>query len=359
MVPRVEPPPPVRQPTIPNSKVGESSNIDKPIIFQPRPLIPRRVTEPTSESSLPQMPPVESLPLRPRNRSPFSRSHLRSRSSASSFAAQSMMRSHSMPTVDTGSRILMSTTRRPASPLGSQGRYRSPSRRYQEDTTHAFGGQGLLDVGESISEIPELDRMNEHGARLDTLYNPLPLPPTSNNSFPRRRRPSSPLQQLSRSPILGSVTQPTPTSANSSPLIGPTKFSEPFPTSIYFPQSFSSASSLPSTPTSVRSRSPSISSLETIPDSPGAEEAAVAAEQIAQLKAIAESTEEGNNVVDTIGPRCRGSSDCSGAGRIGFGSTGGGSSLGVTYGSRDKRKRWSVCGAERRSDLDLETIWED
>jgi len=29
------------------------------------------------------------------------------------------------------------------------------------------------------------------------------------------------------------------------------------------------------------------------------------------------------------------------------------------FGSRDKRKRWSVCGAERRQDLDLETIWED
>ena len=26
--------------------------------------------------------------------------------------------------------------------------------------------------------------------------------------------------------------------------------------------------------------------------------------------------------------------------------------------SRDKRKRWSVCGAERRGDLNLETIWE-
>ena len=28
-------------------------------------------------------------------------------------------------------------------------------------------------------------------------------------------------------------------------------------------------------------------------------------------------------------------------------------------GRGDKRKRWSVCGAERRGDLDLETIWED
>jgi hypothetical protein len=31
----------------------------------------------------------------------------------------------------------------------------------------------------------------------------------------------------------------------------------------------------------------------------------------------------------------------------------------MAFGSRDKRKRWSVCGAERRGDLDLETIWED
>jgi len=31
----------------------------------------------------------------------------------------------------------------------------------------------------------------------------------------------------------------------------------------------------------------------------------------------------------------------------------------MSYGSRDKRKRWSVCGAERRGDIDLETIWED
>ncbi|EFQ96982.1 hypothetical protein MGYG_00026 [Nannizzia gypsea CBS 118893] len=36
-------------------------------------------------------------------------------------------------------------------------------------------------------------------------------------------------------------------------------------------------------------------------------------------------------------------------------------SLGSRFGSgwADKRKRWSVCGAEGRQDLDLETIWED
>jgi len=97
---------------------------------------------------------------------------------------------------------------------------------------------------------------------------------------------------------------------------------------------------MPSTPTSARSRSPSISSLETIPDSPDAEEAALEAERIAQLKAAADAAEGGD-------PKGRGSLDAPARGR----------SLG--FGSRDKRKRWSVCGAERRQDLDLETIWED
>jgi hypothetical protein len=37
----------------------------------------------------------------------------------------------------------------------------------------------------------------------------------------------------------------------------------------------------------------------------------------------------------------------------------GGARGGIGFGKRDGRKRWSVCGAERRGDLDLETIWED
>lgn len=28
-------------------------------------------------------------------------------------------------------------------------------------------------------------------------------------------------------------------------------------------------------------------------------------------------------------------------------------------GGSKERKRWSVCGAERRGDLEMETIWED
>jgi hypothetical protein len=54
--------------------------------------------------------------------------------------------------------------------------------------------------------------------------------------------------------------------------------------------------------------------------------------------------------------RRRGTSDTSGPSSS-FGATRGGSG---SYTARsDKRKRWSVCGAERRQDLDLETIWED
>jgi hypothetical protein len=98
---------------------------------------------------------------------------------------------------------------------------------------------------------------------------------------------------------------------------------------------------VPSTPTSARSRSPSISSLETIPDSPDAEEAALEAERLAQLKAAAEAAEGGD-------VKARSSLDVPVRGRTLTG-----------FSSRDKRKRWSVCGAERRQDLDLETIWED
>jgi hypothetical protein len=68
----------------------------------------------------------------------------------------------------------------------------------------------------------------------------------------------------------------------------------------------------------------------------------VEAERIAQLKAAADAADGGEDsktklTLDTTGPRGR---------TLGFG-------------NRDKRKRWSVCGAERRGDLNLDTIWED
>ncbi|KAI5840550.1 hypothetical protein DFP73DRAFT_184707 [Morchella snyderi] len=97
-----------------------------------------------------------------------------------------------------------------------------------------------------------------------------------------------------------------------------------------------SSSSGSSTPTSVRSRSPSISSLETIPDSPDAEAEALEAE--AEMKKAAAAA-----VVVVV--------EEEGAGRRGGRRT--------TATAADKRKRWSVCGGEKRGDLELETIWED
>lgn len=92
----------------------------------------------------------------------------------------------------------------------------------------------------------------------------------------------------------------------------------------------------------MRSRSPSISSLETIPDDQDAEAEAIETDRIAKLKAAADRESEG-----TEGVR-RSSLDVPGGSGRTFG-----------FGKRDARKRWSVCGAERRQDLDLETIWED
>ena len=107
---------------------------------------------------------------------------------------------------------------------------------------------------------------------------------------------------------------------------------------------------MPSTPTSLRSRSPSISSLETIPDIPDAEAEALEEERIAELKAAADAADAASTA-----SRRRGAADISTP--TPFGTVRGGASA---YAPRsDKRKRWSVCGAERRQDLDLETIWED
>lgn len=97
--------------------------------------------------------------------------------------------------------------------------------------------------------------------------------------------------------------------------------------------SSTSNSSVPSTPTSwmSRSRSPSISSLETIED---------AGEELEMKEA--EAVERLREAADAEGMRRSSSFDGGRRGSMGR-----------------ERKRWSVCGGERRGDLDLETIWED
>jgi hypothetical protein len=137
----------------------------------------------------------------------------------------------------------------------------------------------------------------------------------------------------------------TPTPLTSSPTYQNSKFNESISGGYNYPGS-STSSSVPSTPNSARSRSPSISSLETIEDTPDAEEAALEAERIAQLKAAADAEDRDETALEN---KRTGSLDSGFRGRT----------LGISYSSRDKRKRWSVCGAERRGDLDLETIWED
>ncbi|KMU92392.1 hypothetical protein CIHG_10213 [Coccidioides immitis H538.4] len=81
---------------------------------------------------------------------------------------------------------------------------------------------------------------------------------------------------------------------------------------------------------------------KTIPDIPDAEAAAIEADRIAKLKAAADKADESAGNSDVI--RRRNAMDLHNSPSLRF-------AMG--------RKRWSVCGAEGRQDLDLETIWED
>lgn len=239
----------------------------------------------------------------------------------------------------------LSPQQRPSSPLGSPSRVRTP-RKPVDDVFPGLPYRGLRDISETGG-----DSADEHTPRAtERSSSPvLGLPQAAN--FPRTRRSASPLRYLSQqNGSVNSTTPTTPSSVTSSPSpYQSSKFNDSFlgtgtyPGSFSYPGSFAS-SSVPSTPTSLRSRSPSISSLETIPDSPDAEEAALEAERIAQLKAAADAADSGDDA------KIEGQLENSG---------GRGRTLGVGFGARDKRKRWSVCGAERRGDLNLDTIWED
>ncbi|CAO2652011.1 Nn.00g002940.m01.CDS01 [Neocucurbitaria sp. VM-36] len=305
-----------------------------------RPSTPRSQTDPSPETP-------STYHAQPRNRSPYSRSHLRSQSGSNVPTAPPMTRAHSLPTVmhPTGHLSLSPSPTplaRPSSPLRSPKRTRSPraleprpltagpQERYGSGIRPASIGsfEGAPSVCD-ISEDAELELTPRAGAGVSSLY-------SSTGSLSRRRRPASPLHQVSvpfGAPPTSTPTVSTPTSAASSPLLAPAKFNETYPASL-------ASSSVPSTPTSMRSRSPSISSLETIEDSPDAEEEAIEEYRIARLRAAADREDGGDQRRSSLDvPEGRGRS--------------------LGFGKRDSRKRWSVCGAERRGDLDLETIWED
>ena len=301
----------------------------------------RRSTDPTPHSPLSPVASSPSIPYRPRNTSPYSRGHLRSKSTQSALAP-SMSRAQSLPGFNGAGQLLVTPQRRPASPVGSPSRVRTP-RKPVDEIFPGLPHTGLKDISETDSPFAD-DQTPKAAERSSSPILGLPSTP----SFPRNRRPSSPLRYLAQQNATSGLSWPsTPASVTSSPSYQSSRFDSFLGTNTYsgslsYPGSFTS-SSVPSTPTSARSRSPSISSLETIPDSPDAEEAALEAERIAQLKDAADAADGAEDskakaALEAAGNRGR--------------------SLGAAFG-RDKRKRWSVCGAERRGDLNLDTIWED
>jgi hypothetical protein len=253
-----------------------------------------------------------------------------------------------MPGVNAAGHLYLPPPLRPSSPInsGSPHRNRTP-RKPIDEIFPALTTHPLSTVVASGEAIPEDDEEEEEEVRKAPERSTSPnLGLMPGNTFPRSRRPASPLRSLSLQYTSGFTTPTTPSSVTSSPSYHINKFGDSFSNPYSYPASYAS-SSVPSTPTSIRSRSPSISSLETIPDTPDAEEAALEAERIAQLKAAADAADGDEAAMDA--KRANGLDLTGSRGRT----------LGINYGSRDKRKRWSVCGAERRGDLDLETIWED
>jgi hypothetical protein len=287
--------------------------------FTRKPVTVRRSTEPTSPISPTwSLPPTLALPYRPRTTSPLSGTHTRSKSAAS-LAPPPMSRTRSMPGLgfDVPGRVLPAPLLRPDSPSGSPNRTRQ--RRKPADEVFPPSSPVRTSVLENAERQQQQQQQQNEGATIG------------------HRRTASPLRHA----IPPTTSMPsTPSSLATSPSYRYDGASSGYNFPSHYP-----SSSVPSTPTSLRSRSPSISSLETIPDSPDAEEAALEDERMAKLRAAAERSEADEWSSE---PKGRSSLDAPLRGRT----------LGG-LGSRDKRKRWSVCGAERRGDLDLETIWED
>ncbi|KAK8215275.1 hypothetical protein M8818_001896 [Zalaria obscura] len=346
----------------PLPSVAEPSPISNKYL---RPETPRRSTDPlASPPSQAHFPPSLSYSTpRTRNRSPYSRSHLRSRSTSGSLSAPPMARAHSLPSVHTAGHHTLGTSSPLRSPQRSPRRVGSPFRdeAYPGSNTHSglsspspFDGPTptIDEDAELVTPLPDRNQLSplQHNFAnpssthsLSPYAQPLyqssiaPTRTASTGSLSRRTRPASPLH-----------------SGASSPSLQPQRFmNEAYPTLHHFSSVSSMSSTLSSTPSSARSRSPSISSLETIEDVPDLESAALAAEK-ERLERIKEMEEEEDEEEDGE-PRRRSSFE---SGR-GVGATGAGAGFGFRRGGDGARKRWSICGGERRADLDLETIWED
>lgn len=303
-----------------------------------RPETPRRSTDPHSSMLL-----QTTVVAKPRPQSPVGRGHLRSQSAYT--AAPPMTRTRSLPSVSLNAQrgSPSHSPVRPSSPLRPPPTLRSSPRKSFEEMRPLSSGPSFTEI-ESIAEDSELDLTPRNLPLRESQNSPGPLAANS-TAFSRsnsgRRRPTSPLYQTSQPNDSSSVS--------SSPSLHASRFNESFPSHGSF--SYSATSSMPSTPTSFRSRSPSISSLDAIPDSPDAEEAAEEAAQLAKLKAAADAAEAVEAEAETA-------RKMKAAGLQVPGNESGGV-VWSTQSLKEKRKRWSVCGAERRGDFEMETIWED
>jgi hypothetical protein len=339
------PPSPPLHPVMEIGRDPHSPSLPHPIItsFDSRPQTPPRVAfsapspvlAPSPIFSSPGLGPSSKAQLKTRNQSPASRGHLRCHTSTGTMTLPPMQRAHSSPGVDSTGRVVQppfSGLQRPASPLGHSSRRRSPLRSAMEEVYPPGPTWGGLFIEPNIPEHAELDISSTSLLPHNSIPD-VPLHYSAYNTVPRSRRgPSSPLYLSSPTPSLSKATN-SPLSGADSPVLNAQRYSnEPYP--LQPALSFGSGSSISSTPTSLRSRSPSISSLETIPDTPDAEE-------IARL-------EEADDL-----QRRRGDYD-EADGRVVRRKT----SLEMRLGGKEKRKRWSVCGAERRGDFSLEVIEE-
>lgn len=251
-----------------------------------------------------------------------------------------MTRTKSLPSVGFASTFAVSPSHSPvrqSSPLRTPLPLRTAARKPSDEAHSPAPAPNFMDI-ESIAEDSELFFAPRNNAMDREAGTTSPsFGQSYSNTFARgaRRRPPSPLYH-GPPPATHAHSTARPTSpAPRSPGLGAVRFNEPYPSNAGLGFPLSATSSIPSTPTSLRSRSPSISSLETIPDSPDAEEAAIEAFNIARLQAAADAADAAHTVHALDVPRASANA------------------------ARDKRKRWSVCGAERRGDFEMETIWED
>ena len=216
-------------------------------LYEKKPPTLRRSTDPNPSSPLSPIA-SPSIPYRPRNTSPYSRGHLRSKSSTGSLAPP-MARAQSMPGFNAAGHLLSSPHQRPASPLGSPSRNRTP-RKPVDEVFPGLPNRGLKDISEAD------DTSEDHTPRAtERSSSPiLGLPPTT--SFTRTRRPSSPLRYLvqhsSAASTASSTAPTTPSSITSSPSYQSSRFNDNFlgmnsySGSLSYPGSYAS-SSMPST----------------------------------------------------------------------------------------------------------------